>query len=90
MIGLLAFAGTAHAQSPAAAPTSIPIGDWQLAPALEVRTRGEFRSDSPELAGYGTLRLRSRMRTGSSSERGSVSGRSTAPCAATRASFARR
>jgi hypothetical protein len=54
VIGLLAFAGTARAQSPAPAPTSIPIGDWQLYPSLEVRTRGEFRSDSPDLAGYGS------------------------------------
>ena len=51
MIGLLAFAGTARAQSPAAAPTSIPIGDWQISPTLEVRSRGEYRRDSPELAG---------------------------------------
>src|SRR5580704_1306943 len=54
VIGLLAFAGTARAQSPAAAPTSIPVGDWQLYPALEVRTRGEVRTDAPQLSGYGT------------------------------------
>ncbi len=50
VIGLMALAGTAHAQSPAAAPTSIPVGDWQLFPALEVRTRGELRTDSPAFA----------------------------------------
>ena len=54
MIGLLAFAGTARAQSPAAAPTAIPLGDWQLAPSVELRTRGEYRRDSPELSGSGT------------------------------------
>ncbi len=53
LLGLLAFAGPARAQSPAAAPTSIAVGDWQLAPSLELRTRGEYRRDSPELVGTG-------------------------------------
>jgi hypothetical protein len=50
VIGVVAFAGSARAQEPAAAPASIPVGDWQLYPSLEVRTRGELRTDSPTLA----------------------------------------
>jgi Alginate export len=77
-----AFAGTARAQSPAAAPTSIAVGDWQLSPALEVRTRGEFRSDSPDLAGYGTSSaavqdaygILERTRIGLGAEYGAVRG----------------
>lgn len=44
-------AGLASAQSTPAAPTTIPLGDWQLAPSLEVRTRGEYRHDPPDLGG---------------------------------------
>ena len=57
-IGLFAFAfqGTlatrASAQSAPAAPTTIALGDWQLSPSLEVRTRGEYRRDAPDLGGY--------------------------------------
>ena len=51
---VLAFAGAARAQSPAAAPTSVAVGDWLLSPALELRTRGEYWRDSPDLAGAGT------------------------------------
>jgi hypothetical protein len=82
VIGLLAFAGTARAQSPAAAPTSFAVGDWQLSPALEVRTRGELRTDSPDLApsagttpyvqdAYGVLE---RTRIGLGAEYGAVRG----------------
>ena len=60
----LAFASsTAHAQSPPAAPTAIPVGDWQLTPSLEVRTRGEYRRDPPDLGGFDFFgRLDSRVR----------------------------
>jgi hypothetical protein len=82
VIGLLAFAGTARAQSPAAAPTSLAVGDWQLSPMMEVRTRGEFRSDSPDMAtstatttavkdAYGVLE---RTRIGLGAEYGAVRG----------------
>ncbi len=42
----------AAAQSPPAAPTTIAVGDWLLAPSLELRTRGEYRRDAPDLGGY--------------------------------------
>jgi hypothetical protein len=48
------FAGAARAQSPTAAPKSVGIGDWQIAPTLEVRTRGEYRTDSPDLGAAGS------------------------------------
>jgi hypothetical protein len=41
----------AFAQSPPAAPETIPLGDWQLAPTLELRTRGEYRHDPVDIGG---------------------------------------
>ena len=43
---------SAAAQSPPAAPTTIAVGDWQLLPSFEVRTRGEYRRDPPDLGGF--------------------------------------
>jgi hypothetical protein len=79
----LAYASPALAQSPPAAPTTIAVGDWQLAPTLEVRTRGEYRHDPPDLGGldeYGRLSPRvrdswvvaERARLGLGAERGAV------------------
>lgn len=45
------MARAASAQSPPAAPDTIAIGDWQLAPTLELRTRGEWRHDPVEMGG---------------------------------------
>lgn len=50
-VGLLA-ARSAEAQSPPAAPEKISVGDWQLAPSMEVRLRGEYRRDAPDLGGF--------------------------------------
>src|SRR5262245_21982534 len=50
LAGLLATR-TASAQQPPAAPTTIAVGDWQLAPTMEVRVRGEYRHDAPDLGG---------------------------------------
>jgi hypothetical protein len=41
----------AFAQSPPPAPETIALGDWQLAPALEVRTRGEYARDPVDVGG---------------------------------------
>jgi hypothetical protein len=79
----LTFAAPAAAQSPPAAPTTIAVGDWQLTPSVEVRTRGEYRRDPPDLGGfdfYGRLspRIRDqwvvseRSRLGVGVERGPV------------------
>lgn len=54
---------TAFAQSPPAAPEKLTLGDWQLSPLLEIRTRGEYRHDAPDLGGfdlYGNLSSRVR------------------------------
>ncbi len=51
LFAVLLFAAPAAAQSPPAAPTTIAVGDWQLAPTLELRTRGEWRHDPPDIGG---------------------------------------
>ncbi len=48
---LILLPEVAAAQSPPAAPDTIAVGDWQLAPSAELRTRAEYRRDSPELGG---------------------------------------
>jgi len=79
---------TASAQSPPAAPEKITLGDWQLAPLFELRVRGEYRRDAPDLGGmdaYGRLgpRVRNswaiseRARLGLGVERGAVRGQIT-------------
>lgn len=67
MIGLaalvLALPRAAMAQTTPAAPEEIAVGDWRLAPSLEIRTRGEMRRDAPDLGGldhYGRLSPRVR------------------------------
>ena len=62
-VATLLVATPAAAQSPPAAPTSIAVGDWQLNPLLEVRTRAEYRRDAPDLGGFDLFgRLGSRVR----------------------------
>jgi hypothetical protein len=82
-LATFACARPAAAQSPPAAPTTIALGDWQLTPSLEVRTRTEYRRDPPDLGGfdlYGRLTPRvrdawvvaERSRLGLGVERGAV------------------
>jgi hypothetical protein len=79
---------TAFAQSPPAAPTTVAVGDWQLTPSFEVRTRAEYRRDAPDLGGFdffGRLgpRVRDqwvvseRSRLGLGVDRGAVRGQIT-------------
>jgi hypothetical protein len=79
----LLLASSAAAQSPPAAPTTIALGDWQLSPLLEIRTRGEYRRDAPDLGGFNLRGLLSprvrdawvvseRSRLGLGVERGAV------------------
>ena len=42
---------SAAAQQPPAAPTTIALGDWTLTPTIELRVRGEYRRDAPDLGG---------------------------------------
>jgi hypothetical protein len=76
-------AKSASAQQPPAAPEKIAVGDWQLAPTLEIRTRAEYRRDPPDLGGtdfFGRLtpRVRNawvveeRSRVGLGAERGAL------------------
>ncbi len=50
-VALALVASNAHAQSRTSSPGTIGVGDWELAPLVEIRTRGEYRRDAPELAG---------------------------------------
>lgn len=81
--GALFVARPASAQSPPAAPNTLAVGDWQLAPTMELRARGEYRRDAPDLGGtdfYGRLtpRVRNawnvmeRARIGLGAERGAL------------------
>ncbi|MBS2018558.1 MAG: alginate export family protein [Deltaproteobacteria bacterium] len=78
----------ASAQSPPAAPDKIAVGDWLLSPLFELRTRGEYRRDAPDLGGFDdfgrlTPRVRdawvvlNRARLGLGVERGPVAGQIT-------------
>lgn len=78
----------ASAQSPPAAPDKIAVGDWLLSPLFELRTRGEYRRDAPDLGGFdafGRLSPRvsdawvilNRARLGLGVERGAVAGQIT-------------
>lgn len=82
-LGGLGIADPARGQVPPDAPTTVAVGNWTLAPRLELRTRGEYRRDPPDLGGYdayGRLSGRvqnawnvaSRARLGLGAERGVV------------------
>jgi hypothetical protein len=82
-LGATLFASRAEAQAPPPAPEKIAVGDWQLAPLVEVRVRGEYRRDAPDLGGLDMFgraseRIRDqwvvseRARLGLGAERGAV------------------
>jgi hypothetical protein len=82
------FASSAAAQSTPVAPTTILVGDWQLGPSFELRTRGEYWRDAPDLGGFNLRGLLSprvsdawavseRARFGLGVERGAVRGQIT-------------
>lgn len=48
---VLASGNEARAQSTPTAPDKIALGEWLLSPSLELRTRGEWRHDPPDLGG---------------------------------------
>lgn len=83
LAGALFWAAPSAAQSPPAAPEKIAVGDWQLSPLVEVRVRGEYRRDAPDLGGVdffgrSSPRVRDawmvmeRSRIGLGAERGAV------------------
>jgi hypothetical protein len=76
---------SARAQAAPEKPESIGVGDWQLYPLAELRTRGDWRHDAPEqggVDGFGRIgpRVRdawaahTRTRLGLGIERGAVKG----------------
>lgn len=81
-------AGAARAQSAPAAPKTIAVGDFLLAPTLEIRTRAEYRHDPVDIGGTSaggeaTPRVRDpwvileRTRLGLGAERGPVGAQLT-------------
>lgn len=48
-------APSAFAQQPPSAPNTIALGDWTLTPTMEIRVRGEYRRDAPDLGGNDLL-----------------------------------
>lgn len=58
----LFFETRALAQSPPAAPETIAVGDWQLTPSLQLRTRGEYRRDPMDMGGRDVTGLNDRVR----------------------------
>lgn len=85
---MLGLASSASAQTPPAAPKTIAVGDFTLAPTLEVRTRGEYRHDPVDMGGTtpggdATPRVRDpwvfqeRTRLGLGAERGAVGAQIT-------------
>ncbi len=85
---LLSLAGSARAQTPPDAPRAIALGDFTLAPTLEVRTRGEYRHDPLDIGGLtpggqASPRARDpwvifeRTRVGLGAERGAVGAQVT-------------
>ncbi len=59
-LAVVAWAGIAGAQVAPPAPETIAVGDWQIAPILELRARGEYRHDLDE-EDHGLLVERSRL-----------------------------
>lgn len=53
-MGLTMGAGDVWAQGRTAAPDTLAVGDYQLAPTLEIRTRGEYRRNPLDVGGAGT------------------------------------
>lgn len=82
-LGVALAAAPAAAQSPPPAPSKVAVGDWELSPTAQVRVRGEYRRDAPDLGGldfFGRLSPRvrdawvvmERSRLGLGAERGAV------------------
>ncbi|MBL8606125.1 MAG: alginate export family protein [Myxococcales bacterium] len=86
--GLLLVPRTASAQAAPEKPETLGVGDWQLRPLAEIRTRGELRHDAPDQGGtdgFGRAGARvrdawavhTRARLGLGVERGPVRGQIT-------------
>jgi len=69
LFGAVLVSRAAAAQIAPAAPIAVDVGDWQLAPLFQVRTRGEYRRD---LDDADSAQLATRARVGVDAERGPV------------------
>ncbi|HSY22740.1 MAG TPA: hypothetical protein VK841_11525, partial [Polyangiaceae bacterium] len=69
LFGAALVSRAAAAQLAPAAPATIDVGEWQLAPLFQVRTRGEYRRD---LDDEDSAQLSTRARVGVDAERGPV------------------
>ena len=73
------FSATAYAQTTPSAKPTLTVGDFDLWPTLEVRTRGEYRRDPVDMGGAGTgfytedpWAVMERARLGLGAERGAL------------------
>lgn len=66
---VLVWSASASAQVAPSAPESVPVGEWKLAPVVELRVRGEGRHDL-DAQDHGTLTTRARL--GADAERGPI------------------
>src|SRR6478609_10672025 len=48
---LASWPALALAQVAPAAPEALTLGDWSFTPVLELRARGEYRRDAPDVGG---------------------------------------
>ena len=71
-LAVVAWAGSTSAQVAPPAPDAISVGDWQVAPLLELRARGEYRYDLDE-EDHGALSTRARL--GVEARRGPLAAR---------------
>jgi hypothetical protein len=72
LVGSLALTSSAGAQLAPEAPDRIPVGEWQIAPVLQLRGRGEYRRDLDD-RDHG--RVLERGRLGLDALRGAVQAR---------------
>jgi len=72
LVPTLLFASRASAQVDPSAPASIAVGEWQVAPLFDVRTRGEVRHD---LDDHDRAMVLERVRIGVEAEQGGVEAR---------------
>jgi hypothetical protein len=71
-LAVAAWTSGARAQTVPPAPETIAVGDWQLAPLVEVRARGEYRRD---VDGQDRGAILERARLGVDAQRGAIEAR---------------
>jgi hypothetical protein len=84
VVAVTSFSSVALAQTTPAAKPTITVGDFELSPELEVRTRGEYRRNPVDMGGAGTgyytedpWAVMERSRVGLGAERGALKAQIT-------------